>query len=162
MIAVLVLACPCSAQRMPELGSLPEVGPNRVEVRFAIGKRTLRCSTFTLNINSGQEEVLSGRFKSGFTLPTSPSASSGELTVRLGCGKYSWQFNGVPISALSQGRWWVGTDHPPFQAEFGSDRFRKCRSIRYLIVRPDKREGFDKFETSPPTLEGSKDACTGE
>ena len=160
--ALLVTACTCSAQRMPALGSSPNVGPNRVEVRFAIGKRAVRCSTFALSIRNGQEEVLAGRFRSGFTLRGLPSPTLGELSVRIACGKHRWQFNRVPISALSQGWWWVGTDSPPFQAEFSGGRFRRCRAIRYLIVRPEKREGFDFFETSPPTNEGSKDACTAE
>lgn len=163
-IAILVLALfPSYAQRRPEVAYSPDPGPGRVEVRFAIGKRSVNCRMFSIEVKRDDKTLVKGEFLSGFQLPVEESKTSirRELEVRIGCGKNQWHFSRVPDKALLQGWWWIGTDYPPFQAEFSGDRFAKCRSIRYMTVDPTNQMGFDYFETTPITLDGSRVACTG-
>jgi len=160
---VLLAAISSSAQQMPVFGSTPDPGADRVEVRFAIGTHPVTCRRFFLEVRREGKVLVEGDFSSGFKLSAdgSKTSSSGQLDVRIGCGKYRWHFSEVPSRALSQGWWWVGTDHPPFQSEFEGPKFARCHDIRYMIVHPTNQEGFDYFQTTPNTLQDSPIACTG-
>jgi hypothetical protein len=151
------------SQRKPDLGIRPEPGPNRLEVRFASGEKALTCRLFSLRIERSGRVLVDGKFTSGFQLPTGEVEPSFEekLDVQVSCGEHLWHFSRVPSGALVQGWWWVGTDYPPFQSEFGGQKFANCRAIRYLIVDPTHHAGFDYFETTPSTLDDSHEACTG-
>jgi hypothetical protein len=164
VIPLLLLAASSFAQRRPEMGDIRDPGSNRVEVRFALGDRTVSCRWFSLNLERGGRVLINGKFRSGFLLPADLSATSFDekIRVQVTCGKQMWSFSDVPSYALRQGWWWIGTDYPPFQSEFGGDKFAKCQVIRYLISYPMKHEGFDYFETTPTTLVGGKGACNGK
>jgi hypothetical protein len=161
----LVLASLSSpAQRKPELGSRPDPGLGRVEVRFALGKNAVTCKEFSLTVTRNGETLIDGRFSSGFQLPSASSKLQPEETinVQIACAKQQWRFSQVPGTALSQGWWWVGTEYPPFDAEYRNPRFAKCRVIRYLKVDGTGQLGFGHLETIPSTLDGSHEACTGK
>lgn len=164
MLMYLITGCTfCLAQIKPVLGKSPDPGPNRVQVRFAVDKRPIACKTFSLTVSQAGKTLVSGRSSSGFHLPAGvEQPNSGELKILLRCGKQQWHFNNVPARALSRGWWWVGTDYPPFQSEFGGPKFELCKSIRYLLVEPTGEEGFDVFETVPRTREDSRKACEGD
>jgi hypothetical protein len=163
-LSLLLMSASSFAQRKPDQGSLPDPGQNTIAIRFASGDRTASCRSFALRVERDGKVLIEGRFTSSFKLPADLPATSFDekIKVNVSCGKHDWSFSHVPSHALRQGWWWIGTDYPPFQSEFGGDKFAKCRIIRYLITSPTQHEGFDYFETTPETLEGSKEACTGK
>lgn len=161
-LSLLLASAPLFAQRKSE--NMPDPGPNTIAVRFASGEQTVSCRTFALNVERDGKVLIHGRFTSGFQLPAelSPTSFDEKIKIMVACGKHEWVFSHVPSHALRPGWWWIGTDYPPFQSEFGGEKFAKCRVIRYLIADPTHHEGFDYFETMPSSLEGSKEACTGK
>jgi hypothetical protein len=162
-ILTALLCVPALSQRKPDPGTFkPAPKANQVEVRFARAEKAFLCNSFFLEMKDSDRTLLRGRFHSAFSIPSLSFAPSVDrtLNVYIKCAENEWKFSRVPSAALQQGWWWVGTDVPPFQPEFG-EKFSKCKEIFYLIVDPTKRDGFDYFETFPPTTKGSKVACTG-
>jgi len=157
-VLVLLLIVDVSAQRKPEYGSLPPVGPNRIEVRFADGSKAIRCSRFHLIALRDGKLLLRGWFRSGFDIPATvkdlPHTDSVEL--RFKCGSKSWQFSNVGERAFLRGRWWVGTDYPPFQTEFRGPRFQRAASVDYLITDPLHDSGFDVYKIRPAAQSASE------
>jgi hypothetical protein len=150
-VLVQLLILTASAQRKPEFGTLPPVGPNRIEVRFAEGITTIVCKQFHLVALREGKLLLEGWFHSGFDIPKTvknlPHRDS--LELRFKCGGKKWQFSNVGERAFLPGRWWVGTDYPPFHTEFRGPRFRSAASIEYLITDPLHEPGFDVYKITP-------------
>ena len=146
------------AQRKPEFGSLPEPGPDRIEVRFALGERAVTCKYFHLTANVGRQVVIDGKFASGFRIPqeakTLPRRDALELDLK--CGKQHWHFTNVSERVFLRGWWWVGTDYPPFQTEFQGPRFQDAAWIHYLITDPVNDSGFDVYKACPAKLKDQK------
>jgi len=144
------------------MGTRPDTGDQRVEVRFAVGQEPIECKSFSLRVERSGKAVINGTFTSGFVIPAEGAERSSEtkLRVRIACGKLKWYFRNVPSLALQKGWWWVGTDRSPFQGEFDGPKFASCRVIRFLMVDPTENAGFNYIETEPKTLEGSLQACT--
>jgi hypothetical protein len=164
LLCLLVGAIPSLAQKRPDLGPRPAFVPGRVEIHFAVGDESVFCQSFSLTVRQANKVLVKGRFSSSFPPPPQAAGVSDNetLNIQLGCGSHRWYFRRVSSHALSQGRWWVGTDYPPFQSEFAGPKFAACRAIRYLIVEPSEHTGFDYFETTPATLDESHQACTGK
>lgn len=147
-------------RRPPEIGRhLPDPGPNRVEVRFAVGETAVTCKRFSLTGKVQGRVIISGKFASGFEIPTEaanlPLQDAVELEFK--CGKYHWHFSKVGERAFLAGWWWVGTDHPPFQETFqGWREFQDAVWIRYLIVDPSKESGFFVERHCPARFENDK------
>src|SRR5258706_11186954 len=151
-----------AAQVRPDLGSPPDPGRNRVEVRFAMDKRTVKCQSFFLSMSTSRKTLLKGNFSSSFELPLSFPPSIRTVDVRASCGKHSWHFSRVPRKSFVEGWRWIGTDHPPFQTEFSGPVYSRCRAIRYLLVSGSKEDGLDYFETTPRTVRIGSEVCTGD
>lgn len=144
----------------PELGKQP--GPpadNRVEVRFALNKKAVKCKHFYLSAKYEGEEFFSGEFSSGFQIPTDiryyPREDDFELEIK--CNNHRWYFKEVPFPALSQGYWWVGTDKPPFIWNLDWPKFKDFAWINYLIVDPTHKVGFTVYKGCPYDLTDDKD-----
>jgi hypothetical protein len=158
--AAIVFSSAHSQRRPPEIGrQLPDLGPNRVEVRFAFGEKAIECHRFHLIASIEGNVIIDGRFSSGFYLPASAQTLRGKdrLEVKFQCGRYHWHFAKVGERALSPGWWWVGTDFPPFQEAFqGWDDTKDALWIRYLIVDPRAGSGFTVYKFCPTKLKDQK------
>jgi hypothetical protein len=143
--------------RPPERGrNLPNPGPNRIEVRFALGKSSLKCEYFHIEAVVEGRIIFSNRFSSGFLVP--PAARdlprNDALALNLTCGSHRWHFTKVPETVFEASWWWVGTDFPPFQETFqGWPEFEDSTWIRYLIVDP---QGFFVERHCPVELKKQK------
>lgn len=144
LLFVTITPCVLHAQRRPpEIGrQLSNPGPDRIEVRFADGEKTVTCEKFHLTAKSEGDNIINGEFNSGFRVP--PSATKlprkDALQLEFTCGTHRWRFTKVPETVFESSWWWVGTDYPPFQETFqGSPDFQDAVWIRYLIVDP---QGF--------------------
>jgi hypothetical protein len=164
LLSLLLGAISSVAQRRPDIGPRPAFSPGRVEIRFAVGDDPVLCQFFSLTVKQAGRVLVEGKFSSSFPPPPESAGTSDNetLNIQIGCGNHQWHFRQVPTRALVQGRWWVGTDYPPFQSEFAGPKFAACRAIRYLIVEPSEHTGFDYFETTPTTLQDSRQACSGK
>lgn len=148
-----------SAQQRPEFGRAPDPGPNRIEVRFALGEQAVTCSRFRLTARHDGRVIFRGRFAGGFEIPEylKDLPRKDALELEFQCGHNRWHFREVPERAFLRGYWWVGTDYPPFQSEFrGSPHFRDAAWIRYLMVNPREESGFDVYKYCPKELQGVK------
>jgi hypothetical protein len=157
-IAVVAGVLPAVSQQRP---SSPDQYPpnppaNHVEVRFAIGKEAVTCKRFRLTVKVGEQTILAGSFASGFSIPSAASTNNDMLDVEINCGKHKWHFSDVGPRALRQAWWWVGTDYPPFQETFQTERFKDAVWIKYLIVDPINDEGFDVYKFCPTELKDQK------
>jgi hypothetical protein len=145
-------------QREPDFGQPPPVLAGRIEVRFALGEKPLRCRKFFLRAKEPGRLIISGWFSSGFTIP--PGAAdlpkNDTLNVEIRCGSHRWHFTEVGERAFLTGYWWVGTDYPPFQTELQSDQTKDAAWIAYLLIRPSSDSGFDVFYFCPPELKNQK------
>jgi hypothetical protein len=140
---------------------LPELAPNRIEVRFAVGEKAVRCKQFHLTAKVGTHVVLAGYFSNGFyitpNLRNLPQNDALDLELR--CGKFKWHFSGVGERAFLTGWWWVGTDYQPFQQTFKHwQQLKDAVWVRYLIVNPNHESGFVIYKFCPAKL---KDANPG-
>jgi hypothetical protein len=149
-------------QQKPALGRRPTARPQKIEVRFAKGTETVTCDTFYMHATVSGKPIISGFFERGVDVPRINEADFSKKTavVDLGCGHESWHFVDVPVGAFVSGWWWVGTDFPPFQAEFSGNKFDKCKMINYLMVDPEGSLGFDLFNTIPVSSRNLKTPCT--
>ena len=155
LVTALITAAmiPSSAQRKPDFldKQAPDPGPNRIEVRFALGDKPLLCHSFGVTAKSAGKVIFSGRFVSGFEIPrllkNLPATMDMELS--LVCGSQHWTFQQVGGRAFLPGWWWVGTDFPPFQEEFQGEKYKNAASVRYFMVRPTKESGYDVVEMKP-------------
>jgi hypothetical protein len=145
-------------QRPPFIGPQPhDPGPNRAEVRFAMGKQPVTCKRFQLTAKAAGRTILAGSFVSGFSIPPAALTNHDNLDITLKCGEYKWHFSDVAPRAFLQGWWWVGTDYPPFQETFqGYDEFKDAVWIKYLIVDPTNDSGFDVYRFCPAKLKDQK------
>lgn len=145
-------------QRPPFIGPQPpDPGPNRLEVRFAIGQQPVACKRFELTARVGGKTILAGSFASGLPLPPAALANHDKLDIALKCGEHKWHFSEVPPRAFLQGWWWVGTDYPPFQETFrGYEEFKDAIWIKYLVVDPTNDSGFNVYKFCPAKLEDQK------
>src|SRR6266851_6956966 len=141
LIALAILALTTvgvQAQREPpEIGrKLTDPGPNRIEVRFALGEKTVKCKYFHLTAKVENHVIIDHSFESSFQIPRSatklPRKDALELDFR--CEKHRWHFTKVGERAFLSGWWWVGTDFPPFQERFqGWPELQDAIWVRYLI-----------------------------
>ena len=143
-------------RRPPEIGrKLPDPGPDRIEVRFAVGDKAVKCKQFHLTAKVEGRVIVDGPFASGFQISdaakTLPRNDALELEFK--CGKHRWHFTNVGERAFLPGWWWVGTDYPPFQETFQSPQFQDAVWIRYLIVDPG---GFYVYKFCPARLKNRK------
>jgi hypothetical protein len=136
----------------------PNPAPNRIEVRFALGKKTVSCKKFYLSAKIDGHEIMSGSFSSGFQIPQQlanlPQRDALELELK--CSGHRWHFTEAGERAFLQGYWWVGTDYPPFQESFQLPVFRDSAWIDYLIVKPTKESGFIVYKHCPKALKDKK------
>lgn len=158
LVVLLLVAATAEAQRRPPaIGrELPDPGPNRTEVRFALGEKTVTCKKFHLTARVEGRVIIQGKFASGFQVPSEVRAlpRNNALELELKCGDHRWRFTKVPETALQSGWWWVGTDYPPFQETFqGWAIFQDAAWIRYLIVDP---QGFFVERHCPTKLKDQK------
>jgi hypothetical protein len=161
-LAILVLsAATIEAQRRPpEIGRhLPDPGPNRVEVRFALGEKAVECKYFRLTAKVEGHVVMAGKFASGFQIPpdalTLPRNDALELEFK--CGNHRWHFTQVGERAFLPGWWWVGTDYPPFQETFqGWPELKDAIWVRYLLVSPTVESGFTVYKFCPAKIKDQK------
>ena len=85
-------------QPPPAIGPpLPDSGPHRIEVRFAIGKAAVKCKQFHLLAREDGQVLFSGSFKSGFDIPKQvenlPRRDALELEFK--CSGHRWRFSKV-------------------------------------------------------------------
>jgi len=147
-----------NAQRRPDFGRAPDPGPNRIEVRFALGGQAAVCRQFRLVARYEGRIVFSGKFKGGFEIPGAakdlPRKNAVDLEFQ--CGRRRWHFGRVAERAFLRGYWWVGTDYPPFQSEFQGPDYKDAAWVRYLLVDPTDDDGFDVFKYCPNSLKDVK------
>jgi hypothetical protein len=161
VVLMLVVMAPFgrSQQRPPwVVRDLPDPGPNRINVRFALGAKAAECERFHLTAVEGGKLVLDGWFASGFDIPKKAEhlPRVDQLDLRFTCAEQSWHFANVGERAFLHGWWWVGTDFPPFQDAFQSDQFKDAAWIRYLIVDPSASSGFNVYHFCPKEQEQQK------
>jgi len=158
-VLLLVAVMIAQAQRPPEFGTTPEVGHNRIEVRFALGDQALVCRTFRLVAKHEGRILLSGTFSGGFEIPAAAKTLQDKIALDLEfrCGRHRWHFTQVGERAFLQGYWWVGTDYPPFQTAFAGDpKFKNAAWVRYLITDPMDDSGFIVYRSCPYDLRNVK------
>jgi hypothetical protein len=146
-------------QPPPEMGEQPPAPtPNRIEVRFALGIKTIRCKYFDLSAKIRGQEVFAGKFSSGFQIPSDVADLSGHDTLELEfkCNRHQWHFKEVGERAFSEGYWWVGTDYPPFQETLQWPGFKDSAWIHYLIIKPTSGAGFTVYKHCPKRLKDQK------
>ena len=156
---VLLICVTCAAaQQKPLFGRLTDPGPNRIEVRFALGKKAVKCEKFGLKARVGQLWLMDGEYHAGFEIPelAKELPNNDELDLEFQCGKYHWHFADVGERAFLPGWWWVGTDYPPFQTELQGSQTRKDLWVRYLIIDPTKESGFTAYHRCPAKLKDQK------
>jgi hypothetical protein len=136
----------------------PPTTPNRIEVRFAISKKAVRCQYFHLTAKIEGREIFAGRFKSGFDIPKGLADIPGQSTLELDfiCNNHRWHFAEIGERAFLEGYWWVGTSYPPFIEELQRPEFRNLAWINYLIIRPSKEPGFIVYKQCPKELKNKK------
>ena len=106
VLLVTLLSKAWAQQPPPAIGpSLPDPGPHRVEVRFAIGKTAVKCKQFHLVAREDGQILFSGSFKSGFTIPRQaenlPRRDALELEFQ--CSGHRWRFSEVGERAFLHG-----------------------------------------------------------
>ena len=150
-------------QSLPPLGNLPSPNGDVVAIRFVDRGDALDCDKFALTIRLGRKAIVKGVHGSPLSLSMDWKAIPRFRTLEViaTCGQDTWHFSKVPVNVLRAGWWEIGTDVPPFQPDFSGERFSGCTRIVYFTSYPSDFEGFSYFETSPPTQDGSKLACTG-
>jgi hypothetical protein len=158
-IIVVLAGTLAQAQRPPEFGSLPPPPRGRIEVKFALGEKTVSCRRFRLTARWDGRFLFSGKFTSSFAIPPQatnlPRKDAVELEFK--CGSHRWRFTGVGERAFLWGRWWVGTDLPPFQSQFRNDpMFQDAVWIRYLITDPEGDSGFVVYKYCPAKFKDVK------
>ena len=146
-------------QPAPVIGPpLPDPGPHRVEVRFAIGKTAVKCKKFGMVAREDGQILFSGSFKSGFDIPSQaenlPRRDALDLEFR--CSGHRWRFSGVGERAFLHGWWWVGTDYPPFNEHLRSIQVKDAIWLRYLIVDPAEESGFIVWKACPAQCKDQK------
>jgi hypothetical protein len=160
VILLLLMATAEAQRRPPAVGrKLPDPGPNRIEVRFALGEKAVTCKRFHLTAKVGGRVIMEGQFASGFQIPSEATTlpRNDALQPEFQCGSHRWQFTKVGERAFLPGWWWVGTDYPPFQETFqGRPEFKDAIWIRYLIVDPTKESGFNVYKYCPANLKDQK------
>ena len=154
----LLMVSPAFAQRRPPVigRDLPDPGPHRIEVRFALGEKPLKCRYFHLRAILDDRTIMDDRFAAGFPVPPEAEDLPNQeaLELYLTCGKQRWHFTKVPENVFTSSWWWVGTDYPPFQETLqGYDWARDAIWIRYLIVDP---QGFFVERHCPAKFEDQK------
>ena len=143
----------------PELGEQPTPpAANWIEVRFAINKKAVKCEYFYLSAKIKGKEFFSGKFSSGFKIPSDipkiPGKDSFELEIK--CNNYQWHFKNVGDQAFSEGYWWIGTDYPPLQERLQWPAYKDTAWIHYLIFEPSIGSGFIEFKRCTKHLEDKK------
>lgn len=161
LISFLLVTLTAVAQRRPpEIGrKLPDPGPDRIEVRFALGEKAVKCKLFHLTAKTNGRVIMDGQFASGFRIPSEATRLSkdDEVELEFKCGKHRWHFTKVGKRAFLPGWWWVGTDCPPFQETFqGWPELHDAAWIRYLIVDPTKESGFNVYKSCSAKLKDQK------
>jgi hypothetical protein len=156
-VAVFISACAASQQK-PEFGRLPNIGANRIEVRFALGKKAVTCQKFTLKARIGQRWIMDGEYASGFEIPSGAKdlPRNDELDLEFQCGQQHWHFTSVGERAFLPGWWWVGTDYPPFQRELQGSKFKDALWVRYFITDTTNDSGFTIYHECPAKLKVQK------
>ena len=158
-LAVLLgLLAAAVAQQKPEFGRSPNSGPNRIDVRFAFGKKAVTCENFALKAKVGQRSIMDGEYTSGFEIPAAAKdlPRNDELDLEFQCGEYHWHFANVGERAFLPGWWWIGTDYPPFQLELRAPKFKDAAWVQYLIVDPVNDSGFTIYHKCPAKLKDQK------
>jgi hypothetical protein len=160
LLALMLVVMAEAQRRPPAIGRhLPDPGPNRIEVRFASGEKTVKCTHFHVTAREGGQVVVDGRFHSGFQIPVDAARlpRNDALDVEIKCGKYRWHFKNVGERAFLAGWWWVGTDYPPFQETFqGWPELQDAVWVHYLIVDPTNDSGFTVYKSCPERLKNQK------
>jgi hypothetical protein len=137
---------------------LPDPGPNRVEVRFAIGKKAVTCKRFHLVAKESGQILFHGSFHLGFEIPQNAENLPREnaLELEFKCGEHHWHFTHVPERAFLHGWWWVGTDYPPFHELMRSPNLEDAIWMRYLKIDPSADSGFYLYKACPAKLKDQK------
>ena len=138
--------------------SLPIPATNTIEVRFAFGKKAIKCKYFNMSAKTIEKEFISGKFTSGFPIPSNvpndPENNTFELEIK--CDKYQWHFQEIGLRAFTQGYWWIGTDYPPFQERLEWIAANDDAWIQYFILRPTNYPGFIVYKRCPENLKDLK------
>jgi hypothetical protein len=146
-------------QPPPAIGPpLPDPGAHRVEVRFAIGKKAVKCEKFSVVAKEDGHLLFKGSFKSGFDIPKQAENLPGldALELEFHCGGHHWRFSKVGERAFLHGWWWVGTDYPPFHELMRSPDLKDAIWVQYLKVDPAEESGFYVYKACPAKLKDQK------
>jgi hypothetical protein len=146
-------------QPPPAIGPrLPDPGPHRVEVRFAIGKTAVKCKQFHLVAREDGQILFSGSFKSGFDIPRQAEnlPRRDALDLEFQCSGYRWRFSKVGERAFLHGWWWVGTDYPPFHELLWFPELKDAIWLRYLMTDPAGDSGFLVYTYCPAKFKDQK------
>ena len=147
-------------QRPPgtQEGVSPDPGPNRIEVRFAIGEKARTCDRFHLIARSEGQTLIDGDFHEGFQIPSQAKAlpHKDSVDIDVQCGDSHWHFQNVGERAFLKGWWWIGTDYPPYQERLRDPQFQKDAWVKYLIIAPTDDSGFIVYRACPLELQGQK------
>jgi len=134
-------------QRPPFIGPQPrDPGPNRLEVRFAMGKQPVTCKRFQLTAEAGRQTILAGSFASGFSIPPAALANHYKLDIVIKCGEHKWHFSEVSPRAFLRG----SRDLPGLRGVQG------CGVDQILDRRSDERFGVRRIQVLPVEAEGSE------
>ena len=146
-------------QPPPAMGPpIPDPGPHRVEVRFALGKASVKCKKFSMVAKEDGHLLFKGSFKSGFDIPRQaenlPRRDALDLEFR--CNGHRWRFSKVGERAFLHGWWWVGTDYPPFHELMRSTDLKDAIWMQYLMIAPVEESGFYVYKACPAKFKDQK------
>jgi hypothetical protein len=129
-ILVIIYALSGYGMQLPPQGleneDFPSLSQNRIEVRFAVGKKTITCKEFFIKAKIKKRKIISGKFASGFQIPHEAIdfRIRDAMSVEFKCAGHRWYFPEVGANAFSEGYWWVGASYPPFLEEFEGPYFK--------------------------------------
>lgn len=142
------------AQRPPATGRPSDPGLDRIEVRFAVGEKAVTCDYFELSAKANRHTIVSGRFRTGFHIPSKVRRLPNQVTIELNvsCGRNSWHFSKVSKRVFLRGWWWIGTDYPPYHNEFQGPQFQDTVWVKFFITYPIDDSGFVMYKACPAKL----------
>jgi hypothetical protein len=159
VVMVTLLSNAWAQQPSPAIGPpLPDPGPHRVEVRFAIGKTAVKCKKFSMVAKEDGHLLFKGSFKSGFDIPKQATnlPRRDALELEFQCSGHRWRFYKVGERAFLHGWWWVGTDYPPFLEHMRSPDLKDAIWMHYLKVDPAEESGFYVYKACPAKSKDQK------
>lgn len=93
-------------RRPPEIGrKLYDPGPSRIQVRFALGEKAVKCENFHLAAKVEGRVIIDGQFASAFQIPAEAMTlpKNDALEIEFKCGNHRWHFTKV-VQRNSEGK----------------------------------------------------------